>query len=141
MPSIFNPQRNRVSEKSGHLALDTNLVPFRVELNSDLSSPRALATMSEFSNIFSNRAPFWRKRYMESQYTKQITGLHAVPCFSVTSSSLWPPGLHPNRLLCPWNCLGKNTGVGCHFLLQGIFPTQGSNPRHIHPLKAFYLPI
>ena len=23
---------------------------------------------------------------------------------------------------------GKNTGVGCHFLLQGIFPTQGSNP-------------
>ena len=31
------------------------------------------------------------------------------------------------RLLCPWNSSGKNTGVGCHFLLQGIFPTQGSN--------------
>ena len=30
--------------------------------------------------------------------------------------------------LCPWNSPGKNTGVGCHFLLQGIFPTQGSNP-------------
>ena len=27
---------------------------------------------------------------------------------------------------------GKNTGVGCHFLLQGIFPTQGSNPRLLH---------
>ena len=26
---------------------------------------------------------------------------------------------------CPWNFPGKNTGVGCHFLLQGIFPTQG----------------
>ena len=26
-----------------------------------------------------------------------------------------------------WNFLGKSTGVGCHFLLQGIFPTQGSN--------------
>ena len=25
----------------------------------------------------------------------------------------------------------KNTGVGCHFLLQGIFPTQGSNPCHL----------
>ena len=25
----------------------------------------------------------------------------------------------PTRLLCPWNSLGKNTGVGCHFLLQG----------------------
>ena len=30
----------------------------------------------------------------------------------------------PARLLCPWNPSGKNTGVGCHFLLQGIFPTQ-----------------
>ena len=30
------------------------------------------------------------------------------------------------RLLCPWNFPGKNIGVGCHFLLQGIFPTQGS---------------
>ena len=30
--------------------------------------------------------------------------------------------------LCPWDSLGKNTGVGCHALLQGIFPTQGSNP-------------
>ena len=29
---------------------------------------------------------------------------------------------------CPWDFLGKNTGVGCCFLLQGIFPTQGSKP-------------
>ena len=28
---------------------------------------------------------------------------------------------------CPWNSLGKNTGMGCHFLLQGIFLMQGSN--------------
>ena len=33
------------------------------------------------------------------------------------------------RLLCPWDSPGKNTGVGCHALLQEIFPTQGSNPR------------
>ena len=32
------------------------------------------------------------------------------------------------RLLPPWDSPGKSTGVGCHFLLQGIFPTQGSNP-------------
>ena len=37
------------------------------------------------------------------------------------------PGLQPTRLLCPWDSPGKNTGVGCHFLLQGIFPTQGWN--------------
>ena len=39
-----------------------------------------------------------------------------------------PFGLWPTRLLCPWDVLGKSTGVGCHFLLQGIFPSQGSNP-------------
>ena len=45
---------------------------------------------------------------------------------SVMSSSLQPCGLLPIRLLCPCDFLGKNTGGGCHFLLQGIFPTQGS---------------
>ena len=40
--------------------------------------------------------------------------------------SVRPYGLQPARLLCPWNSPGKNTGVGCHSLLQGIFPTQGS---------------
>jgi len=38
---------------------------------------------------------------------------------SLVSDSLWPHGLEPIRLLCPWNSPGKNTGVGCHFLLQG----------------------
>ena len=38
---------------------------------------------------------------------------------SVMSYSLWPRGLEPIRLLCPWDSPGKNTGVGCHFLLQG----------------------
>ena len=32
-----------------------------------------------------------------------------------------------HRLLCPWDFPGKKTGVDCHFLLQGIFPSQGSN--------------
>ena len=32
------------------------------------------------------------------------------------------------RLFCPWDFQGKNTGAGCHFFLQGTFPTQGSNP-------------
>ena len=30
--------------------------------------------------------------------------------------------------LCQWDFPGKNTGVGCHFFLQGISPTQGLNP-------------
>ena len=36
--------------------------------------------------------------------------------------------MDPSRLLCPWESPGKNTGVNCHALLQGIFPAQGSNP-------------
>ena len=35
-------------------------------------------------------------------------------------------------LLCPWNPPGKNTGVGCYFLLQGIFLTQGLNLGLLH---------
>ena len=45
---------------------------------------------------------------------------------SVMSNSVLPCRLQPARLLCPQDFPGKNTGVGCHFLLQGIFPTQGS---------------
>ena len=45
---------------------------------------------------------------------------------SVVSSSLRPKGLWPARLFCPWNFPGKNTRAGFDFLLQGIFPTQGS---------------
>ena len=43
------------------------------------------------------------------------------------SDSLQHHGLQPTRLLCPWDFPGRSTGVGCHFLLQVIFPTQGSN--------------
>ena len=45
----------------------------------------------------------------------------------VMSNPFQHNGLHPIRLLCPWNSPGKNAGVGCHSLLQGIFPTQDLN--------------
>ena len=51
---------------------------------------------------------------------------------SVVSNSLQPHGVQPARLLPPWHFLGKNTGVGCHFLLQGIFLTQGLNLGLLH---------
>ena len=44
---------------------------------------------------------------------------------SVVSDSWRSHGLKPVRLLCPWDSPGKSPGVGCHFLLQGIFLTQG----------------
>ena len=49
---------------------------------------------------------------------------------SLASSSF--AGLKPARHLPPCDFPGKNTGVGCHFLLQGTFPMQGSNPSLLH---------
>ena len=42
------------------------------------------------------------------------------------------------KLLRPWDFQGKSTAVGCHFLLQGIFPTQGSNPGLSHCRQTLY---
>ena len=47
--------------------------------------------------------------------------IHLLLSHSVMSDFLWPHGLQPTRLLCPWDFPGKNTGVGCHSLLQGSF--------------------
>ena len=78
---------------------------------------------------------------------------HSIPVLISILLSLWslsvlfdplqPYGLYPARLLSPWDFPGKNTGVGYHFLLQGIFLTQGSNP-HLLPIlhwQADSLPL
>ena len=64
---------------------------------------------------------------------KEVTGprtpsgtLWSESC-SVLSDSMWPHGLYS-----PWNSLGQNIGVDGCSLLQGIFPTQGSNPGPPH---------
>ena len=56
------------------------------------------------------------------------------------SSPLRPHKPQPTSLLCPWDSPGKNTGMGCHALHQGIFPTQGLNPClvHCHQCSGFF---
>ena len=49
-----------------------------------------------------------------------------------------PHGLQPTRLLCPCGSPSKNAGVGCHFLLQGIFLTQGLNLGLPHCRQSLY---
>ena len=58
------------------------------------------------------------------------------------------PWILATSLLSPWNSPGKNTEVGCHFLLQGIFLIQGSNLSlpyctqiHYHMAKHFLKPV
>ena len=57
---------------------------------------------------------------------------------SVVSNSLWPLGLYPTKLLHSWSSPGKSTGVGCHFLLQRIFLTQGLNLGLQHCRQMLY---
>ena len=48
------------------------------------------------------------------------------------------PWTMPTKLLHPWNFPGKNTGMGCHSLLWGIFPTQRLNLGHLHCRQMLY---
>ena len=58
---------------------------------------------------------------------------------SIVCDSLQSHGLRLTRLLRPWNFPGKNTGVCCHFLLQGIFPTWRLNLGVPHCKQTLYL--
>ena len=63
-------------------------------------------------------------------------------CFLVTQFThilLWPHGLQPTKLLYPCDFPVKNTGVGCHFLLQESFPTQGSNSHLFALVGGFFI--
>jgi len=53
-------------------------------------------------------------------------------CCCLSLSHVQLCGLQSTRFFCPWDFPGKNTGVGCHFLLWGTFSFQGSNPYLLH---------
>ena len=52
--------------------------------------------------------------------------------------TLFDPWTVASQALCAWDSPGKNTGVGYHSILQGIFPTQGSNPDLLHCRQILY---
>ena len=76
----------------------------------------------------------WDLPGLEVLCTKPLSPLSKVSC------SVVPNSLRLHGLLCPWNSPGKNTGVGSHYLLQGIFPTQASNPGLPHCRCILYHP-
>ena len=76
-------------------------------------------------------------QYLQSTTTQSAIKNTCVFIYVVVTQllsyvQLWDSMDCSPRTLCPWNFPGKNTGVGCHFLLQGIFLTQGSNQRLLH---------
>ena len=64
---------------------------------------------------------------VESMHAKSLQSRPTV-CKTIDSQ--------PTRLLCPWDSPGKNTGVDCYALFQGIFPIQGLNPRLLRLLHC-----
>ena len=69
-----------------------------------------------------------------SQISLCCSSLVTKSCLTLTQLH----GLHPTRLLCPWDFPGKNTGVGYHFLLQRVFLTQGWNPHLLLGRQILY---
>ena len=65
---------------------------------------------------------------MESTLETALRIKHRVPVYVCLVAQLCLTLCDPTKLLCPWDFSGKNTKVGCSFLLQGTFLTQGSNP-------------
>ena len=67
-------------------------------------------------------------------WTQDPSGLQSAAAAKSLQScpTLLPQRWQPTRLRRPWDSPDKNTGVGCHFLLHGIFLTQGSNPGLLH---------
>ena len=78
--------------------------------------------------------------YSIPRMLRQFLALDNYVCVSrsLVFDSLRPHRLLPTRLLFPWNSLGRNTGMGCHSILQRIFPTQGSNPGLLHYRQILY---
>ena len=71
---------------------------------------------------------------VKSQYKLESESEVAQSCPTLCD----PMDCTPIGFLCPWDFPGNSTGVDCHFLLQGIFPTQGSNPGLPHCRQTLY---
>ena len=116
----LNEWENPISDWLGKSLLQDG-TPKLNTFSGSLTSPRTvLSLLDGFNNSESSNS------LLDAKHKVSESVSH-----SVVSNSLLPHGLQPTRLLCPWNSLGKNTGVGCHSLLK-IFPNQESNLGLLH---------
>ena len=103
-----------------------------------LSCPRLRLSMSS-ACLLSVESFSQRTALSREVRTCKNKGKQSVLSCSVVSNSLQPHGLNsPPCSSVHGHSLGKNTEVGCHALLQGIFPTQGSNPGPPHCRRILY---
>ena len=101
--------------------------PVKVASPSGLSTEKAFHYCPVCLECSPSRHPRGGLPHSSGLLTIHVSWMHFVcmlSCFSV-SDSVRPHGQYPAGALCLWDSPGKNTGVGCHAFLQGIFPTQG----------------
>ena len=88
-----------------------------------------LSVLPQFTQITS-KWPGFNSRICANSDSESVS---AKSCLTLCDpEDCTPPGSSP------WDFPGKNTGVGCHSLLQRIFPTQGSNPSLLHCTRILY---
>ena len=126
-------------------------VPGTRPQNSYESSSNWMVTIVDMcSSLFMERcrkSAHWRGKYSQDRnydWTKSVLIYKANSYLELKvfkeseSDSVVSDSLRPHGLCSPWNSLGQNTGVGSLSLLQGIFPTQGSNPGLLHCMQILY---
>ena len=86
-----------------------------------------VCVLSHFSNVWLCATIYIGMVYMCIHIYSYIY-IYTIIYFESESCSVVFNSLQPHGLYSPWNSLGQNTGVSSCSLLQGIFPTQGSNP-------------
>ena len=149
-PKISNqiPKRKERKCKTETGTYDGGVLPAPIISSRICFQSRAFKVKQQACNMPMERDPEWTivstitiNFYLMDLFlvAASIT-LHCPLCVShwVVSNSLQPHELYPARLLCPWHSSGKDTGVGSHSLLQGIFPTQGTNPGLPHCRQTLY---
>ena len=102
---------------------------FHTSVIHPLIKTKSLPCQTHLSKRLHNTVPLLLKGRgrIDTVDTEGLLPCECVHVCAVMSNSLRPHGLQPARLLCSCNFSGKNVGMGCHFLLQGIFPNQGPN--------------
>ena len=134
IPGEQGPELSQAVRRTHNVQPFSNLVKAPTEWGSSANSKRDKPNLH--SAHHSQTSQCRRRSISEGQGALCSLSLGSVSP-SVVSGSLRPLGLQPTRRLCPWDSLGRNTGVGSHSLLQGIFPTQGSNSGLLHCRRFF----
>ena len=138
LPQFLGPQMvlglslHSINLPTAFSSISSQLPPVCVQI----SWRRSHCTRAHLHELIVMWLPRWRPDLLIRSPSKALGCLILICCCRLVAQPcltlLNLVDCSPTRLLCPWDFPGKNTGVGCHFLLQRIFMAQGSNLGLLH---------